>query len=739
MTERILPGIGLTGYWDQGAPWKVGGDQNWLRSSVLTQLAVESATTSLPASPLNGVIYIVPVGDANANQIAARDNGAWVYMPPQEGWTAYARDTQTVVVFDGVAWTPPLAGSDGATKVGTDTGQSVQVELDGRPTSAVLAAAEGGEEIGVSQRGVSAPTFTILRRLRESCSIFDYMTTAEVDEIISGARSMDVSAAFANSINKAKSAGFNTVKLPDGKYRFDSAVPVLSELILASDGGAELYQHTPGERLLYGVDLSFVEFYGLKAYGPGSSTPFTSGTSSGLLDFTSTVYGASRRIKFQGCSVQDAYSLIAGVSIAELQLLDNNLEHWYLYGFLGSRSMFELRGGSIEHSDFIGAGNSYCVSATGGSAPGSTQERCMIANVRMGDNPSWSAIMSHGVTGLIIDGVTIDNVRTGIDITTNLTDIKDVVITGVSITLTETDTWAGAPALHNGIAASAQGTAKIEGLVVEGTLIKNWGKMVGSATAGNIAAPIGGEGLTSANFTGLVVRDVGGEVPGNFAQFYRCGANISLTSSVFAGSPTAYGVRFDNPTGVVTDGIVIDGNRFDFDTAGVANPFYFNGPGTFTGVAIGTNSHNKADKKIAKNNTTVELVGGSDTFQPAITIGGSSTGITYSTRVGRYTVENGVCHAEGQIVLTSKGGLAGTVVITGLPKASSTSGPTARAYQTFPTNLNSMSGNLIATIGQNTTDLTLRILSGTTVSVLDASNILDTFTIAFSVSYSIGA
>lgn len=109
MTERILPGIGLTGYWDQGAPWKVGGDQNWLRSSVLTQLAVESATTSLPASPLNGVIYIVPVGDANANQVAARDNGAWVYMPPAEGWTAYVRDTGVLMNYDGTAWVPSTA------------------------------------------------------------------------------------------------------------------------------------------------------------------------------------------------------------------------------------------------------------------------------------------------------------------------------------------------------------------------------------------------------------------------------------------------------------------------------------------------------------------------------------------------------------------------------------------------------------------------------------------------------
>jgi hypothetical protein len=117
MTERILPGIGLTGYWDQGAAWKVGGDQNWLKSSVLTQLAVESATTSLPASPLNGVIYIVPVGDANANQIAARDNGAWVYMPPQEGWTAYVRDTGVLMNFNGAAWVPstePLAAALGA-------------------------------------------------------------------------------------------------------------------------------------------------------------------------------------------------------------------------------------------------------------------------------------------------------------------------------------------------------------------------------------------------------------------------------------------------------------------------------------------------------------------------------------------------------------------------------------------------------------------------------------------------
>lgn len=131
MTERILPGIGLTGYWDLGAPWKVGGDQNWLRSSVLTQLSVESATTSLPPSPLNGVIYIVPAADANANQVAARDNGAWVYFPPFKGLTAYVRDTDTLMNFNGIAWVPStvifeatLAGAGGAGLVGAPLGAS---------------------------------------------------------------------------------------------------------------------------------------------------------------------------------------------------------------------------------------------------------------------------------------------------------------------------------------------------------------------------------------------------------------------------------------------------------------------------------------------------------------------------------------------------------------------------------------------------------------------------------------
>lgn len=151
MPSRTLPGIGLNGAWAQGDPWTLGGNENWLRSSVLTQLAVESATTSLPASPLNGVIYIVPAVDTHGNQVAARDNGAWVYMPPAEGWTAYVRDTGVLMNYDGAAWVPSTA-----------------------PLSAALAAANGSAGVGFLQAGTGAVARSLEAKGRDVASVKDF-------------------------------------------------------------------------------------------------------------------------------------------------------------------------------------------------------------------------------------------------------------------------------------------------------------------------------------------------------------------------------------------------------------------------------------------------------------------------------------------------------------------------------------------------------------------------------------
>lgn len=116
MPQRTLPGLGLTGFWDLGFNgWNTANDINLRLLSALVQPRAISRTTALPGSPTNGDIYIVPDGaGSNPNEIAIRDNGAWVYVVPAEGFTAYVVDDNENVQFDGSDW---VAYAEGPTKI----------------------------------------------------------------------------------------------------------------------------------------------------------------------------------------------------------------------------------------------------------------------------------------------------------------------------------------------------------------------------------------------------------------------------------------------------------------------------------------------------------------------------------------------------------------------------------------------------------------------------------------------
>lgn len=101
--ERTLPGLGLTGFWNLGSGYKTGMDANLLALSALSQLRVISRVTALPGSPTDGDIYIVPSG-GDANKVAVRDNGAWSYYVPDEGYFAYVEDEDVFVFWTGTAW-----------------------------------------------------------------------------------------------------------------------------------------------------------------------------------------------------------------------------------------------------------------------------------------------------------------------------------------------------------------------------------------------------------------------------------------------------------------------------------------------------------------------------------------------------------------------------------------------------------------------------------------------------------
>jgi hypothetical protein len=106
MAQRTLPGIGLTGFWPLGYDgWNTENDVNLRLLSALVQARAISRTTALPGSPTDGDIYIVPDGaGSHPNEIAIRDNGAWVYITPEEGFAVYVEDDNENVQFDGTDW-----------------------------------------------------------------------------------------------------------------------------------------------------------------------------------------------------------------------------------------------------------------------------------------------------------------------------------------------------------------------------------------------------------------------------------------------------------------------------------------------------------------------------------------------------------------------------------------------------------------------------------------------------------
>jgi len=55
------------------------------------------------------------------------------------------------------------------------------------------------------------------------------------------------------------------------------------------------------------------------------------------------------------------------------------------------------------------------------------------------------------------------------------------------------------------------------------------------------------------------------------------------------------------------------------------------------------------------------------TWVPAVEFGGTSTGITYGTQIGRYVRMGNLVYIEGSVVLTNNGSATGAMKITGIP------------------------------------------------------------------------
>jgi hypothetical protein len=145
----------------------------------LVQLSVVSATIAAqPASPSDGAVYIVPSGKSGAqwsayanHALAYYRDGAWVEIPPREGWLAFVKDTGRLLAYRSGAWSPAAPGLADANVFATPQtfasahGASLAIQiieeeltLSGASVASTIAIPNGSICFGVSERVTQAVT-----------------------------------------------------------------------------------------------------------------------------------------------------------------------------------------------------------------------------------------------------------------------------------------------------------------------------------------------------------------------------------------------------------------------------------------------------------------------------------------------------------------------------------------------------------------------------------------------------
>jgi hypothetical protein len=110
MPVKQEPNIGINYGWDAGESGiKLQLDENWKTIGALLQLSVLSRTEGVPASPVDGDRYVVPIGATGAwsghdGKVARYNENGWELYTPMKGWLSHIQDVDKYAFFNGATW-----------------------------------------------------------------------------------------------------------------------------------------------------------------------------------------------------------------------------------------------------------------------------------------------------------------------------------------------------------------------------------------------------------------------------------------------------------------------------------------------------------------------------------------------------------------------------------------------------------------------------------------------------------
>lgn len=123
------------------------------------------------------------------------------------------------------------------------------------------------------------------------------------------------------------------------------------------------------------------------------------------------------------------------------------------------------------------------------------------------------------------------------------------------------------------------------------------------------------------------------------------------------------------------------------------------------------------------------------TWTPGISFGGGTTGITYTTQVGRYVKFGKVVYVSARIGLSSKGSSTGALLITGLPFTAVDSEARGTGSIGYYIDFTGITGTPFVMAVKNTTTAEVRIPGATASTGLSSTYFTDASDFYFSMVY----
>ena len=148
---------------------------------------------------------------------------------------------------------------------------------DSQASLATLAASTGSSLVGHIASGVGAVARTLQSKDRDRVSVFDFMTTAQIADVVAGTRSIDVTAAVQAALD-----AWSGVEFPPGGYRTSAALLFNdNNFVIGSGRGTQFYpQHNgacfAGKAVTPAAGTNVRRFSGggrdFMIYGPGTAS-----------------------------------------------------------------------------------------------------------------------------------------------------------------------------------------------------------------------------------------------------------------------------------------------------------------------------------------------------------------------------------------------------------------------------------------------------------------------------------